>query len=456
MKSPSLIGRLMFSVTAAVVTFWVVAAVGGIFVMSDEFAEIFDSALQETAERLTPLIVDDLVRRDNPETTLSLDVGPQSSARQYLTYQARDIGGNILVHSSDITNGPFPAPLTEGFWEDDTARYYTVATANNTIFVQVADQLKNRREAINEGALALLLPILVLVPLSLYVIRLVARRAVHPVNDLRQAIAEKDSGDLTPITVQGLASELQPIVHSVNFLMGRVRSTLEAERAFTSNSAHELRTPIAGALAHTQLLKSEVKTATGQARVEQVEASLHKLSRLVEKLMQLARAEANITFSDKPVELLKVLDFLVEEFQRAQLTVHYEGRIDYKRDLKASLWRPINEDAFAIVTRNLIENALLHGAHNEPVIIRVVSNNTIRIINGCKRLSSEDIARVQKRFGRGATASPGSGLGLPIAIEIANQMHAELRFSSPAKGREDGFEVELCFLPLNRDSGATV
>lgn len=452
MKSPSLIGRLMFSVTAAVVSFWVVAAVGGIFVMSDEFAEIFDSALQETAERLTPLIVDDLVRRDSPDTTLSLDVGPQSSSRQYLTYQARDAAGNILVHSSDLTNGPFHAPLLEGFWEDDTARYYTVATANNTIFVQVADQMKNRREAINEGALALLLPILVLVPLSLYVIRLVARRAVNPVNDLRQAIAEKDSGDLTPITVKGLASELQPIVHSVNFLMGRVRSTLEAERAFTANSAHELRTPIAGALAHTQLLKSEIGTARGQARVEQVEASLQKLKRLVEKLMQLARAEANITFSEKSVDLLQVLDFLVEEFQRAQHTVHSDGRIDYARDPKASLLRPINEDAFAIVMRNLIENALLHGAQNEPVLIRVSANGTIRIVNGGKSLSSEEIVRVQKRFGRGATASLGSGLGLPIAIEIANQMHAQLSFSSPAKGREDGFEAELGFLLPDGDT----
>lgn len=443
MKSHSLTGRLMFSVTAAVISFWFLAAIGGIFVMTDEFAEIFDSALQATAERLTPLIVDDLVLRDSPKTASLLHKMPESAPNQYLTYQARDAMGNILVRSSDITDGPFPAPLLEGFWEDDTARYYTVAAVNNTIFIQVADQMKNRREAINEGALALLLPILVLVPFSLYVIRLVTRRAVNPIHDLRQAISEKDSGDLNPIVIQGLASELQPIVHSINILMGRVRTTIEAERAFTSNSAHELRTPIAGALAHTQLLKAEVGTVTSHARIAQIEASLQKLQRLVEKLMQLARAEAHITLTDKPVDLLKILDFLVQDFQR---TAPAYDRIHYERDPKASLWRHINEDVFAIMMRNLIENALLHGAQNEPVLIHVDFNGTIRVVNGGKNLSAQELSLVQIRFERGSTTSTGSGLGLPIAIEIAKQMHAQLRLTSPAIGRDDGFEAELCFL----------
>lgn len=442
MKSPSLIRRLMFSVTAAVISFWVVAAVGGILVMHDEFSEIFDSALQETTERLAPLIIDDIIHNDRTDEAIALENGSGSSSRQYLTYQARDASGKILVHSSNIIKGPFPAPLVEGFWQDDKARYYTVAAADNTIFVQVADQMKNRREATNEGALALLLPILVLVPLSLYIIRLVARRSVNPIDHLRQLIAEKDSGDLTPIQAEGLAIELQPIVHSVNTLMGRVQSALEAERAFTANSAHELRTPIAGALAHTQLLMTEVKGAANHARVEQIESSLQKLKRLVEKLMQLARAEANIALADKPADLLRVVDHLVEEFQRKSSA---SERIIYERHSQARLFKPVNSDAFAIVLRNLIENALLHGAKNEPVTIRVEKNGSIRIINGGKSLSADELMNAQKRFGRGATTAPGSGLGIPIAMEIAQQMQAQLQFLSPAAGQNDGFEARLNF-----------
>lgn len=443
MKPPSMIGRLMFSVTAMVVLFWIGAAVGGIVVMHDELAEIFDSSLQETTERLAPLIVDDIARRELTQSAISLEI-PNSSSRQYLTYQAKDSAGQVLLHSSKTNSEPFPAPLVQGFWEDDIARYFTVAAQDGAIFIQVADQLKNRREAINESALALLLPVLVLIPLSLYLIRMVARHAVKPVGNLREAIAQKDSGDLTPVEIDNLAFELQPIVHSVNLLMRRVRSTLDAERTFTSNSAHELRTPIAGALAHVQLLKNEVKSKTTRSRVEQIEDSLQKLMHLVEKLMQLARAEANIAISETPYDLLRVLDIIVEDFRRSDLSSH---RLTYERDASSSLVKMINEDMFAIVMRNLIENALLHGAQDQPVRVLVGSDATIQVINGGATLTIDELNAVQQRFGRGRTPSAGSGLGLPIVIEITNQMRANLRLSSPADGQKDGFLAELSFPP---------
>lgn len=441
MRAPSMIGRLMFSVTAVVVIFWIAAAAGGILVMRSELAEIFDSSLQETTERLTPLILDDLARRDQSQSAMSLEVRSPSS-RQYLTYQARDGSGQTLLHSSEINSEPFPAPLNAGFWEDDEARYFTVATKENSLFVQVADQLKNRREAINEAALALLLPVLVLIPLSLYIIRMVSRRAVNPVGDLRQAIGQKDSGDLTPVEISNLAVELQPIVHSVNLLMKRVRSSLEAERTFTSNSAHELRTPIAGALAHAQLLKNEVKNATARSRVDQIEGSLHKLMRLVEKLMQLARAEANITIAATATDLLPVLDIIVQDFQRAD---PLNPRLQYERHPDSTLIRMINEDAFAIMMRNLIENALIHGDHNQPVIVRVRDNSTIQVTNHGVILSDTELNAVKQRFSRGSTKSAGSGLGLPIVIELADQMKAALRLASPADGERDGFLAEVRF-----------
>ncbi len=441
MKQRSMIGRLMFSVTAAVVSFWITAAVCGIWVMREEFAEIFDSALQETAERLTPLIVDDLGRRDKLGGVKPPTEAFEQNEGQYLTYQARDAEGRVLLNSSDIVSGVFPAPVSEGFWEDQTARYYTVSAVNGTLFVQVADQMRNRREAINEGALALLLPIFVLVPFSLYIIRLVAKRSVAPVSELSFAIGQRDTDDLNPIEVNGLVSELQPIVKSVNFLMERVRTTLEAERSFTANSAHELRTPIAGALAQTQRLKSEVDDPAARVRVEHVEVSLQKLTRLVEKLMQLARAEANITHSDIDVDLLKVLDFIVLDFKKA----HQSDQIVYVKEPDAKLVRPINADAFAIVMRNLIENALLHGDKAEPVAIKVTEAGNIIVINSCKTLSAIDIESIQKRFSRASTNSAGSGLGLPIALDISKQMRAKLTLSSPALGRDNGFSAQLNF-----------
>ncbi|NKB84188.1 HAMP domain-containing histidine kinase [Ochrobactrum grignonense] len=124
-----------------------------------------------------------------------------------------------------------------------------------------------------------------------------------------------------------------------------------------------------------------MKSKTTRSRVEQIEDS-PKLMHLVEKLMQLARAEANIAISETPYDLLRVLDIIVEDFRRSDLSSH---RLVYERDARSSLVKMINEDMFAIVMRNLIENALLHGAQDQPVRVLVGSDATIQVINGVQR-----------------------------------------------------------------------
>ncbi len=112
--------------------------------------------------------------------------------------------------------------------------------------MQVADSLDHRKEAATEGGFALLLPGLLLLPLSVLAVIYIVKRAVRPVDQLRQAISSKDSGNLSEIELDRMPVELQPIMHSVNLLLTRLRGALEAERELTANSAHELRTPIAG------------------------------------------------------------------------------------------------------------------------------------------------------------------------------------------------------------------
>lgn len=442
MKNRSMTRRLIFSLTATLIFFWLLAAGAGLIVMQDEFGEIFDGSLQATAERLTPLVVDDLFQADQTTVPRALQNLNPSTQKGYLTYQVRDATGKVILHSHDISPKPFAAPLKRGFFEDESFRFYTVPAIDNTIFVQVADSMAHRTEAAVEGGLALLLPVLVLVPVSILGVWLIVRRSIAPVNDLRQAIASKDSGNLAAIDLPILPRELQPIVLSVNRLLGRLRSALKAEREFTANSAHELRTPLAGALAQTQMLKSELRGKDARSRAAQIESSLQKLIRLVEKLMQLARAEARIGSADEPVDLARILELVINDFQRA---AGLSGRIRYRRDQDAELRHAVSEDAFAITVRNLIENALIHGNHDEPVDIRLEASGIIRIINDGPVLGPAEMASIRKRFSRGKTASPGSGLGLSIAAELASQMNATLALHSPAPHRQTGFEAVLQF-----------
>ncbi len=432
--------RLIVALTAVVAMFWLLAAALGALVMKDEFDEIFDSALKETAGRLTPLIVDDISLRREQQPPRQLDPVPLSEEDNYITFQVRDATGKVLLHSHDVTAAAFDAPLKPGFHDTPEFRIFTVAAAGDTIFVQVADSRWHRQEAVVEGALALMLPLLILVPASILAIRLIVRRMLLPVDTLRQTIASKDSGNMAPLSDAYLPRELQPIAHSVNKLLGRLRSALEAEREFTANSAHELRTPIAGALAQTQRLMEIVNSDEARARARQVELSLVRLSHLTEKLLQLSRAEAGIGFGETAIDLVPVLRVLVEDARRQA----GDGeRLRMSIAPGAALTRQVDADAFGITIRNLLENALIHAPPGSPVDISLDADGSIRIVNDGPVISPAELSSLARRFARGRTDAPGSGLGLQIAKRLAQQMGGRLELLSPATGRKDGFEAKL-------------
>ena len=110
-KRRSLAGRLMLWITATITALWLLAVGFGALIMQDEFGEIYDSALQETAERLVPLVADDLLRRSDLTTPRRVEAMRAPSEEEYLTYQVRDATGRVLLHSHTAVADPFDAPL---------------------------------------------------------------------------------------------------------------------------------------------------------------------------------------------------------------------------------------------------------------------------------------------------------------------------------------------------------
>lgn len=444
-KRRSIARQLLISIGLTLLAFWLLASGLAFSVMQEEMGEIFDSALQETAERLAPIVIDDLYTRDDTSVPRRLTALRENVPDEYLTYQVRDETGRVLLHSHNVTADPYAAPLAEGFWSGGDKRIFTVAAVSGSIFVQVADSLEHRKEAAIEGGTALLLPLILLLPVSLLAVIWLIRRNVSEVDRLKRIIGLRDSGNLSPIDLKNLPIELEPIQQSVNLLIKRVDDALQAERSLAANSAHELRTPIAGALAQSQLLLSELSDSSAKDRAKQVDAALRKLSTLTEKLLQLARADAGIGRAQGSTDLAGILDVVVEEFLRK---IKDGAILHYHRPGGISLSREVDPDAFAIAIRNLIENALAYHVPETAVEIRLEPDGfSVSNLTASKTLLP--VEKLRQRFVRGNTLHPGSGLGLAIVEKLAMQMGARLEIQTvPVNAVQSRFEARIVFADL--------
>jgi len=442
MKRPAgMTRRLMLYLTGAMIFFWFAAVGISAVIMKEEFDEIFDSALMETSRRLLPLTVEDYLGQ-----TPSGEPRRVNAARgeEYIIYQLRDQQGRVVLHSHDAQAEPFDAPLKIGFSDTATHRIYTDSAVSGTLFLQTADPLAERREAMRETATALLLPLLPLVPLSVLSILFVVRRALAPLELLRREIADRDGGNLAALPTIDLPAELRPIADTVDKLLNRLRTALEGEREFATNSAHELRTPLAGALAQTQRLLRELPKGSAKTRALEVQAALKRVNHLMEKLLELSRADSGIGLAQEVSDLLPIIEIVVDEFARSP------GNADRLRlDLSdaEALTAQVDIDAFAIALRNLIENALIHSPPETTVEVKLHADGRLSVRNDCAVIPATTLRDMTKRFKRGATEADGSGLGLAIAATFIDRMGGELTLKSPPPDRPDGFEAVISLKP---------
>lgn len=440
-RGTSIRRQLAVGLSASIAALWLLAILGAGLVVRHEIDQVFDAALQETAERVLPLAILELIDRDDDGT--SQRVARITEHEEYLEYVIRDANGRVLLQSHDAKMLTFETGGQDGFYTVQDHRVFVRSAISGQYRIELAEPLGHRREAVLQTTAALLAPVLLLIPVTLFAVLWLVQRGLRPVEALRAEVTQRDGAHLSDVTTDGLPDEVQPIARAINQLLDRLRRTLEAERSFTSNSAHELRTPIAATLAQTQRLIAEAPTGALQDRARQIETQLRRLARLSEKLMQLARAEGGGVLSAQPQDLSPVLAFLVDEFRRAGMA----DRLVLSLPAQGCAPSRLDPDAFGILARNLIENALRHGDPAEPVQVSMTPEGNLRVVNGGPAIDAATLAQLTTRFTRGTGTAEGSGLGLAIAAAIAKGAGAHLRLASPARGRQDGFEAELVTAP---------
>lgn len=439
MKRPaSLRLRSALALSLLVTLIWGAAAATTWQLLRREMNEVFDSALQETGQRILQLAVLDVLGRD--EEGITQHVTALDLHEEYFTYLVRDPQGRILLTSHRADPAQFPVFDTAGFHQTDSFRFYQESAVRSTITLTIAEPMAHRRQVAGEVALALALPLVLVIPLSILGIAYGLGYGLRPLGQLRQQLARRNANDLSPLRTEALPDELRPIGDTVNQLFLRLAKAFEAERGFASNAAHELRTPLAGAIAQVQRLRQQTREGDTAARADEIEAVLKRLTRLAERLMQLARAEGARLVADSARDLRPVLQLVAQDFARSA----DQGRIEWSLP-PAAVLSQLDPDAVAIVARNLIENALRHGGDG-PVRVTLAPDGWLRVENEGPPVPPEVLALLSGRFVRGAWAGSGSGLGLAIVHTIAERSGTALVLASPVPGRSGGFcaAIRLC------------
>jgi two-component system, OmpR family, sensor kinase len=435
---------LALGLSAGVAALWLLGLAGAALAIRAELDTVFDSALQEAAERLLPLAVIELI---NAETAAEARrVVPIAPHAETLTYVVRNPAGVILLASHDADPATFPQPPREGFRDTGTHRIYGRSAVSGAYILEIAEPLAQRRAALAGSLTALALPMLVALPLGILGILWFTRRSLRPVEALSNELAGRGATDLRPLASAPLPEELVPVRAAVDRLMADLARALEAERSFSGNAAHELRTPLAAALAQTQRLIVELPAGPSRDRARMVEAELQRLGRLAANLLDLARAEGALVASAPAQDVVPALAMVAAEFAG-------KGRLDLRLPDQPVCAR-IDADAFAILARNLIENALRHGSADRPVTVALEADGVLRVTNGGAVVPPERLARLPRRFERGDGRTSGAGLGLAIAATIAGNSGGHLELASPAPGCRDGFEARFRPAALAPDTAA--
>lgn len=436
----SLQRRLGLTLGVLLTVLWIGATWVTAILARQAMDELFDSALQETAQRILPLAVAEVLAREG-ETAAQRQALVRDH-EELLTYAVRDGQGRFLLLSHDADPTVFPPSAGTGFSQSATHRFYDEAALQGSVRITVAEPLAHRTATARRIRMGLGLPLLVMLPLSLLAVVLGVRTGLAPLRRFRERLGARGTRDLSQVPAEDLPTELAPLADTLNRLLGQLSAAFEAERSFAANAAHELRTPLAGAIAQVQRLKAETSDSGTRSRAADIEATLKRLTRLSEQLLQLARAEGARLRLDRLADLRPVARIVTDALSRGRDA----DRVVLTLPL-GPVMSDLDPDVFAIVCRNLVENALRHGPDGSPVSVSLDPGGVLTVANDGPVVPVETLGRLTERFERGTTHGEGSGLGLAIVRAITQRIGSALVLRSPRAGQATGFEATVT-LPI--------
>jgi len=284
-------------------------------------------------------------------------------------------------------------------------------TAASALGIIVASDLSGHHHTLRTIALFISLFSCCAIVISLIIPLKVVGAGLKPLDRLSADVQEIDINRLgCPLSIENLPIELSGVAGKLNEMLARLESSFAREKRFTSDAAHELRTPLAELRAMTELGTRWPDEFTREHGEEMLK-TLTELEDLLDKLALLARADSGSGFERSPIDLRATLQECLDRF-RADIE---------RRNLRISLSiepGPFFSDPvlWRAIVGNLVGNAIDYAPEDSEVHISV-SPRSLSVKNEAPDLVEEDIDHLFDRFWRKSTARSEkghSGLGLSV------------------------------------------
>lgn len=391
-------GRLSRNVLATLAAGWLATMAVGFAVLDHEMSEVLDEGMQTDARLLLAMLDQQNGVGVVPQWLQLAPGGEEQLLR-------------VLVPGKPVPPAPWPSLSKEGF--HDAGDWRVLRRSSPLFAVEIGQSRAFRHEELLESARAFLFMLLPLLGGLLWVILRTTGQAMAPADAFAHAVAARETGDMTAFPEADLPQELWPMAQALNDYLRRIAALRDAEARFIANAAHELRTPLATARAQLRLMEGRPDVAEGVGRLV---VTVETMTRHVERLLQLSRAEAGIGISEGEADLIRILWLVIDDLRPAT-----PGGILFDDGNHEDFVLRIDPDALAILLRNIIGNAVEHGTGAVRVVLR--PDAVLEVSNPV----AADAAFYPNRFEKGP-ASRGTGLGFAIIISLSEQLSLPLDY----------------------------
>lgn len=445
LRSYSLTQRLSMILLVITTSVWA-GSLGCIYWGMQKTANnIFDKSLAETAHALLSTTLSTLDGRVPKHTAIEKIQGEHYDQ---IVFQIWHGDGQLIYRSVGVSTKPLVQQSSFGWinMHDKTYRSYSAWDSTHTIQVQIAQVWTIRQDIQKDMLLFLILVSAVFLPLLSWLIIRTIRSNLSAVYSISQNLEKQSIEHLNPIQ-QVVPKEIEPLVSSLNTLLSEISDSIQREKRFTSNAAHELRTPLAAIRLHAQVLQNARSAEESQEAAQDIMTGVDKASRMIAQLLTLARLEPNAAQAKGHIDLANIINSTVAmmDFQFRQAGIDLQLQL-----ASAPVWA--QPDQLEIMLRNMLENAVIYRSHTRTPIIKVScgiaqGRSFVEIEDNGIGMDEEQIPLVFQRFYRinQASAVIGSGLGLSIVKQIvdSHQGSIHVRRASSEGGLVIRIEFEL-------------